>query len=232
MTVSSGQSLSQSRPSDLLATEPGTFAEWLHRARPTPVSPEEKTRILNSLPRDGEVTELNTTGLMKLAGVRRVLRRADRDSVFVIKVIDVPQAAVGLHGRTVVLISEAALALLSTEELQALAAHEIGHEYVWADYASAVRLADRNRFKELELICDTIAIVTLHGLGLEWSRLTAGLEKISRFNRDHFGTAVNEGNYPTLAERRDFARKVGNWLRQDAPVTSRAAGFTTPAERD
>ena len=41
-------------------------------------------------------------------------------------------------------------------------------------------------------MCDAIAIVTLHGLGMDVSRLMSGVQKISRFNRERFGTAINE----------------------------------------
>jgi hypothetical protein len=65
-----------------------------------------------------------------------------------------------------------------------------------------------NRLKELELVCDGIAIVTPHGLGMDPSRLMAGVEKISRFNRERFGTAINKGSYPTVRQRRAFARAL------------------------
>jgi hypothetical protein len=143
--------------------------------------------------------------------VKHVLRAAERDSVYAIKVIDVPQAAIGLHARAVLLISEAALTLLRADELQAVTAHEIGHEYVWLDYERASTLGDRNRLKELELVCDGIAIVTLHRLGMKASWLTTGLEKISRFNQERLGTARNESSYPTLVERRTFARAATAW---------------------
>ncbi len=60
-------------------------------------------------------------------------------------------------------------------------------------------------------MCDAIAIVTLHGLGLDVSRLMTGVQKISRFNRQRFGTAHNEKDYPTVAERRAFAGAVVAW---------------------
>ena len=119
--------------------------------------------------------------------------------------------------------------MLSSPEVEALAAHEIGHEYVWAEYERAIRLGDRDRTKELELMCDAIAIATLHRLGLDPSRLMSGLEKISRFNRDRFGTALNEGNYPTLAERRAFARKVRDWLSRAVAAPIAAAPTDSPA---
>jgi hypothetical protein len=223
------QTLPESRPNDLLAVAPATFHDWLQRARPAPVSAEQRLRILSALPRDGEVTTPDPAATLNLAGLRRVLRATHRDSVYVVKIIDVPQAAVGLHARTVLLFSEAALTVLSSPEVEALAAHEIGHEYVWAEYESAIRLGDRDRTKELELMCDAIAIATLHRLGLDPSRLMSGLEKISRFNRDRFGTGRNERNYPTLAERRAFARKVRDWLSRAVAAPIAAAPTDSPA---
>jgi hypothetical protein len=41
------------------------------------------------------------------------------------------------------------------------------------------------------LLCDAIGIVILHQLGMNTSRLMAGVEKISRFNRERLGTALN-----------------------------------------
>ena len=196
---------------DLLATDPVAFGRFLEAARPAPVSAEDKARVLSTLPVEGEVIGFSAPGRQKLAALTKVFRATGRESVYEIKVIDVPQAAIGLHGRAVLLISQAALTLLDAGELQALGAHEIGHEYVWTQRERAFQLADRSRLKDLELICDGIAIVTLHGLGLDASSLVTGVEKISRFNRERFGTANNEGDYPTLAHRQAFARAVGRW---------------------
>lgn len=196
---------------NLLVTDPGAFARLLKTARPTPVPAEHKARVMSALPPEGEVTRLNPAARQKLAGLLDVLRATERDTVYEIKVIDVPQAAVGLYARAVIVISEAALMLVDASELQALLAHEIGHEYLWAERERAVRIADRNRLKDLELACDAIAIVTLHELGMDVSRLMTGVEKISRFNRERFGAARNEGDYPTVAQRRAFARAVATW---------------------
>ena len=70
------------------------------RRRPTLVSAEQKALIVRSLPREGEVT-VNGLALHKLAAVRQVLRAAERDAMYEIKVIDVPQAFIGLHARAV-----------------------------------------------------------------------------------------------------------------------------------
>jgi len=196
---------------NLLAMDPNVFVQFLKAARPEPVSAEDKARVLSSLPEEGEVTNLNAAARQKLAALVEVLRANERASVYEIKVIAVPQAAIGLHARAVVLISEAALTLVDADELQALLAHEIGHEYVWTERERAFQLADHNGLKDLELVCDAIAIVTLHELGMNASRLMTGVQKISRFNRERFGTAINERDYPTVAQRRAFAGAVATW---------------------
>lgn len=213
-TIGDSQALSLTNPRDLLGIDPAAFAKRLQTDWPAPVSADERTRILRSLPPSGEVTDLDLVQLTKLSSLKRVFQMAHREAVYVVKVVDVPQAAIGLHARAVVLISEVALSLLSSDELQALAAHELGHEYVWDDYARAVQVQNRNRLKDLELMCDAIAIVTVHRFGMDSSPVISGIEKISRFNRERFGTAVNERNYPTLAERRAYARRIQTWLRQ------------------
>ena len=43
-----------------------------------------------------------------------------------------------------------------------------------------------------------------------------GVEKVTRFNRERFGSATNEKSYPTLAERRAFAREIDRWLRDSS----------------
>lgn len=205
------QTLPLSTPEQLLATDSALFVTQLGSARPTAISPDEKARVLRKLPEQGEVTKLDRAARAKIATLDRLLRAVRRDGVFDIKIIDHPQAVVGLYARAVVLISEQALELVSADELQALVAHEIGHEYVWAAYERAVASKDRSQIRQLELVCDGVAIVTLRQLGIDHSRLTAAVEKIAGFNRLHFGVAVNESNYPTLAERRAFARAVSAW---------------------
>jgi hypothetical protein len=43
-------------------------------------------------------------------------------------------------------------------------------------------------------------------------RLTSALEKTFRYNRDRFGAALNEDEYPAIGERRRFARRLVEWL--------------------
>jgi hypothetical protein len=192
--------------------DPAGLAERLDSVRPLPVSPAERAGVLAALPREGEVRDLDAAQREKLGAARRILELHGREEVYVVKVIEVPQAAVALHARAVVLVSERALALLDPEELQALVAHEVGHEYFWEEYFRARRDGDRSRLHTLELLSDGLAIVTLRRAGLDPRRLTAALEKVVRYNRDRFGAARNEGDYPAIGERRKFARRLVEWL--------------------
>jgi membrane-bound ClpP family serine protease len=150
--------------------------------------------------------------------VRQLLTAIGRDG-YQVKVIDLPQAAMALHARSVILISAHAVAVLNAAELQAAAAHEIGHEYVWTEWSRAHEDGDQERLKTLELVYDAIGAVTLRQMGIDPSRMIGAMEKIARFNRQRFGVATNETHYPTLAERRVFARQIQRWL-QDSDMPS------------
>jgi predicted Zn-dependent protease len=132
------------------------FSEQLETARPAPVSALEKARILAALPEEGEIGNLALALRQKVATLSGVLAAAQRESVYGVKIISVPQAAVVLHARAILVISEHALTLLTAVELQAVVAHEIGHEYIWAEYEQAKTAADRHRLQELELVCDAM----------------------------------------------------------------------------
>jgi hypothetical protein len=186
--------------------------ERFESARPAPVTPAERQRVLATLPAKGEIPDLDTDQRQKLAAARRVLELHERETVYVVKVVEVPHAAVALHARAVVLVSEPALDLLDSEELQALVAHEVGHEYFWSEYFRARRDDDRSVLRRLELLCDGFAIVTLRRAGTDPGRLTSALEKLVRYNRDRFGDALNQDHYPAIGDRRKFARRLVEWL--------------------
>ncbi len=127
-------------------------------------------------------------------------------------VIDVPQAVVALHQRAVLMISRSALRLLSSAELQALVAHEIGHEYLWPDFERTLQLGDSRGRQEVELKCDGIAVLTLVALGLDTSLLTDGLHKQTQFN-EMLGATANADDYPQLHERQRFVKAVREFAR-------------------
>jgi hypothetical protein len=213
-----GQATFLSSPKELVAADPDAFVQWLKTNRPHPVSPDQKARILKVLPNQGELGRLNHSSSRKLSSLGPLLRATERDSAYEIKVVDVPQVRIVLYERTVLMISGIALTQLEAEELQALVAHEIGHEYLAADYARASARNDRRRLNDLELLCDAIAIVTLHELNLNPSRLVTGLEKITRYNWNFFEAEVERRSYPSLSERRRFAREVTAWVSRASPA--------------
>jgi len=195
-----------------LDTDPRSFLLRLEAQRPPAITPESKGRILEGVPKEGRVTNLSPSARSKLASLEPVLRAHQRDSVYDVMVIAIPQAYTGLHARAVVLISEPALDLLEVSELQAVVTHEIGHEYVWAEYEQARQSRNHERLRELELYCDGIAILTMRRLGADPLCLIRGLEKIARGNQQ-FGRARNEDRYPSLQERRQFAEAIARWAR-------------------
>lgn len=118
------------------ALPPGDIASALRTIRPPHISADERARVLATLPEKGEL-QPEADERAKLAALEPVLVCHERHLVLEIKVVDVPQAMVGIHGRAVVLLSRPALRLLSAPELQAVVAHEIGHEYFWSEYEDA-----------------------------------------------------------------------------------------------
>jgi hypothetical protein len=191
--------------------------ERLDSVRPAPLNPAERQRVLAALPAEGEIKSLNAAQRGKLAAVRQVLALHGREDVYVVKVIGVREAFVGLHARSVVLISHRALDLLGAGELQGLVAHEIGHEYFWSEYFRARRDDDRPALRRLELLCDGLAIVTLRRAGADPAHLASALDKVIRYNRDRYGAALNEDHYPRMDDRRIFGRRLAAWLEPAAP---------------
>ena len=188
------------------------IVERLDTVRPAPASLAERDAALATLPPRGEVRDLDAGQRRKLAAARWLLELHGRDAVYELKVVDVPQAAVALYARSVLVVSQAALDLLDASELQALVAHEVGHEYFWREYYEARGDDDRRRLRTLELLCDGLAIVTLRRAGMDAARLTSALDKVLRYNRHRFGAALNEDHYPAIGVRRDFARRLVEWL--------------------
>jgi len=197
-----------------LGNDSNTVGFDLDKARPQPVTPEFKANVLNSLPKEGRVTKFKEPQLRKLASLDAILQLHQRQSVYEFAVFESapkPFAFIGLHQRAALLISDAALDLLDAEELQASVAHEIGHEYIWTENLDATKHNDGRRLKELELICDGLAILTLRRAGVGPAPLLTATEKITNFNLLSTGQAWNAERYPSAGERRRFAQAVVNW---------------------
>jgi len=185
---------------------------YLTQCRPEPVSREEKAAVLQTLPRQGAITVFSPAQRAKLDAVNQVLHVHGRENVYEVRLIDIPQAWTGLHGRAVLLVSVPMLEILSAAELQALVAHEVGHEYLFREYEAAHFAGDNARVRDVEAACDAIAVLTLAQLGIPAARLANAIEKVYWYNRSRFGVALNESSYPTLKQRRrliaEFSRRT------------------------
>jgi hypothetical protein len=183
----------------------------LDKSRPQPVPPDFRASVLEALPREGRITKLKEPQRQKLDSLGIVLRLHQRQPIYEFAIYESapkPFAFIGRHQRAVLLISDIALNLLAPAELQGSVAHEIGHEYVWAEYLDAARRNDDRRLKELELICDGVAILTMQRAGIDPGALVTATEKITRFNASSTGPSANAHRYPSDGERRRFAQAI------------------------
>jgi len=209
-----GRSQFQSLSTSVLNTDPRAFLACLKNQK-QPVSAELRAAAVASfeasLPDGGEITDLSQAERRKLAALSRVLLIHQRDSVYEIRVLALPQAAVGFYARAVLWISRPALDLLNTEQLQGVVAHEIGHDYLWEETRAAQQGKDYPRLREIELFCDAVGMMTLKSAGLSASHMLASVERLADFNQPRFGTPLNAESYPSLAQRRTWARQVIRW---------------------
>jgi hypothetical protein len=180
--------------------------QYLQTARPPCIPAPVRAELIARLPYEGSV-EADSEGRLKLKAIDSVLEYHGRKGVLEVKVIHVVQAFIGLHARSVLLISERALDLLSAEELRAAVAHEIGHEYFWKEYQAAKMLRDPGKLQEVELRCDAIAVLTLLQLSHDPADLLAGVSRQAGFN-ELVGADGNANCYVSMKERGRFIRAL------------------------
>lgn len=183
-----------------------TIDDFLARLRPVPIAEQQRVRVLEALPQHGAI-RARAGDLAKMSLAEDVLEYHGRRGVITFEIIDVAPAFIGLHERTVILVSPPALALVNQEEFAALVAHEIGHEYVWTSYQLAVRRGDYGAIRELELRCDGLAVLTLRRLGVNPERLVRAVEMLTWYNEQRH-LAADRKEYVSRAKRRAFIRTV------------------------
>jgi len=171
----------------------------LRALRGVPISLPERERIRATLPPEGTLSP-TPNEIKKIDALKTVLIYHERDHVFDIKVIDLPQAYIGLHGRAILLISRPALKVLTASELQALSAHELGHDFLWIQFENGRHGRSR---QELELECDGIAALTLVALRLDVMSLLTATRTMDHFNKQ-FGTPSNVADYPPPEHRQQL----------------------------
>ena len=173
--------------------------------RPAP-SPPFRAVILKSLPPEGRLSPTNQE-TAQLAAIKPLLRLHEREDSLDLGLFTYGRVAfTGLHARSVLLISREALSLLNSDELVAIIAHELGHDYVWDEYEQARQHEENHRLQELELRCDGIAVIAMARLGVDSEHLVSALTKLSRHNQ-RLGTP-NEARYAPLEQRARFIRAM------------------------
>jgi hypothetical protein len=182
------------------------FEGLLIQLRRPPPSPTVRTTVIRNLPKEGALTPTPREAA-KLAAIRPLLAFHQREAVIETRLFTAGgQAFVGLHARTILLISSEALDLLDTDEIVAIMAHELGHDYVWNEYETARRDRDNRRLQELELRCDGIATIAMARLGVDPQRLISAVTKQIRYN-ERLGT-LNYAWYVPLDQRVRFILAV------------------------
>ena len=188
------------------------FDTLLHQLRRPAPSASVRARVIKNLPQEGELTP-TAREAAKLEVLLRVLAFHGREHDMELRLITAGGLAfAGLHARTVLLISREALRLFDTDELLAIGAHELGHDYLWDDYEEARQAADTRRLQELELRCDGFAVITMVGLRVDPEQLVSAATKLARYNERMFGKSIDP-RYVPLNERIQFIRSIAKLTR-------------------
>ena len=204
-----------------IASEPATFLAQLDRQRPPALAADLRADLIDGLPKKGEA-HITVSQQRKLDSLGPVLRAHGREGVYLVRAVEARSARVALYARFVLLITEPALFVLSSAQLQATVAHEIGHEYVWEEYEAVKKRGDWKRLRELELFCDGIAVVTLVRIGSDPSDCIAALERMYAADVAAGVQYDKPDHYPTLAERRTFMKEIRKWFMDRAATNASA----------
>ncbi len=190
--------------------EEQNFDAYLKRVRLPKVRAEVKAQALVQLAQE-ETLKPSEKTQTKLMTLLPLLKYHEREAVLEIKVINRREAFVGFRGRAVLLISQAALSILSAEELQAAVAHELGHEYFWKEMMEAQQQKRYEVMREIELRSDGIAVIALHRLGVDPAHLSSAITRVRAFNARLDST--DSPHYPLLPERAGFIRAMNELVK-------------------
>ena len=181
-----------------------TFLRELRRPAPPAAS---RALILENLPIEGGLSPTDREA-GKLSSIRSLLRWHEREDSIEVRLFTYGGGAfTGLHARSVLLVSRETLGLLNRDELVAIFAHELGHDYVWDEFERAQQQADNRRLQELELRCDGFAVIAMARLGVDPDRLISALRKLVRHNERLRTTQMRQGALP-LEQRARFVRAI------------------------
>lgn len=97
-------------------------------------------------------------------------------STLIISVLYTTQPKIGINRGSVLLITSGLLRLLNDDELLALSAHEVGHQYFRREFLRALDAGDNRALRIIELKCDAIAVLSLLILNHKPDALVRGLQ--------------------------------------------------------
>jgi hypothetical protein len=183
----------------------GDFKDYLRMIRPARVSAILRERLVASIEKNAIVSP-SVQRQAKLDALRVILAYHDRIGLEV-KILSLRMAWAGFLEGAAVVISETAIDILSTEELQAVVAHELGHEYFAAEYDRARKNNQYDKVKEVELRCDGVALITMKSLGLNPNSFLSGVSRLTKFNEEH-GARSNPDLMTSLDERMRFCQAM------------------------
>ncbi len=98
--------------------------------------------------------------------------------------------------------------VVSKGEFVALVAHEVGHDYDWEAYFSAMQIQSHVHMQHLELRADAIAVLTLRRIeGGNAEDLVSAVRNVTSYNLRR-NAVENAGDYVPLTQRIAFIRAV------------------------
>lgn len=183
------------------------FDDYLSRIRPVALAPELRGKVLKMLQKD-DIVNPPADELAKLRTLEPILKYHQRDSIIELKVLRAPTATAVFLAGAAVLITEPALKILTAPELQAVVAHELGHEYYWTRFELARQNHEYTELQELELRCDGIAVMTLEHLGLEPASLISAITKLNKYNAHPGSPSSQNQTYVAFNERVAFIHRM------------------------
>ena len=181
------------------------LGDYLKSIRPAGVSADHRVRLVASI-RKEDIVSPSAQRQAKLDALRPILACHDRAGIEV-KILQLGLAWAGMLEGAAVVVSEEAVDVLTAEELQAVVAHELGHEYFAAEYEAARQSKQYDGVKEVELRCDAVAVITMRRLRLDPRSLLSGVSKLTKFNEAR-GVKNNPNLVSSLDERVRFCQAM------------------------
>jgi Peptidase family M48 len=186
-------------------TAKGDLASYLKSIRTAGVPSDRRARLVAGI-RKEDIVSPSAGRQAKLDTLRPILAYHDRAGIDV-KILRLGLAWAGFLEGAAVVVSEEAVDILTPEELQAVVAHELGHEYFASEYETARQSKQYDAVKEVELRCDGLAIITMKSLGLNPNCLLTGVSRLTQFNESR-GVKNNPNLVTSLDERREFCEAM------------------------